>query len=112
CHVWRSGCYTAPTRRIAHTRADATPQEVRPMTSPPPPQSPRNWPSVGRIMAYTAGALFVFFLANLLLRVLDLILLLLIGILLATAIDPAARRLRRIGLNRPTSILSVYLLIA
>jgi predicted PurR-regulated permease PerM len=62
-------------------------------------------------MAYTAGVLFVFFLANLLLRVLDLIFILLIGILIATAVDPAARRLRRLGLNRPASILSIYLLI-
>lgn len=80
--------------------------------TPPPPQAPRNWPSVGRVMAYTAGVVFVIFLANVLLRVLDLIFLLLIGILLATAIDPAARRLRRLGLNRPASILSIYVLIA
>jgi predicted PurR-regulated permease PerM len=84
------------------------------MTSPTPqPQPPpRNWPSVGRVMLYTAGVIFVIFLANVLSRVVDLIFLLLIGILLATAIDPAARRLRKLGLNRPTSILSVYLLIA
>jgi predicted PurR-regulated permease PerM len=63
-------------------------------------------------MAYTAGVISVIFLANILLRVLDLIFLLLIGILLATAIDPAARRLRRLGLNRPASILSIYLLVA
>jgi predicted PurR-regulated permease PerM len=63
-------------------------------------------------MGYTAGVIFVIFIANILLRVLDLIFLLLIGILLATAIDPAARRLRRLGLNRPASILSVYLVVA
>ena len=62
-------------------------------------------------MLFTAAALFVIFIANLLLRVVDLLFLLLIGILLATAIDPAARRLRKIGLNRPASIMSVYLLI-
>src|SRR3954468_24134226 len=77
----------------------------------PPPQTPRNWPSVGRVMAYTAGVIFIIFLANVLLRVLDLIFLLLIGILLATAIDPAARRLRRLGFNRTASLLSIFLVI-
>jgi predicted PurR-regulated permease PerM len=67
--------------------------------------------SVGRVMLLTAAALVVIFLANLLLKVVDLLFLLLIGILLATAIDPLARRLRQIGMNRPASILSVYLLL-
>jgi predicted PurR-regulated permease PerM len=67
--------------------------------------------TVGRVMLFTAAALFVIFIANLLLKVTDLLFLLLIGILLATAIDPLARRLRQVGLNRPASILSVYLLI-
>jgi len=62
-------------------------------------------------MVLTAAALFVIFLANLLAKVVDLLFLLLIGILLATAIDPLARRLRKVGMNRPASILSVYLLI-
>ncbi len=73
---------------------------------PPPPYTALT---VGRVMLYTAAALFVIFLANLLSRVIDLLFLLLIGILLATAIDPLARRLRGIGFNRPASILSVYL---
>ncbi|MGI8689910.1 MAG: AI-2E family transporter [Thermomicrobiales bacterium] len=73
-----------------------------------PPQSNLT---VGRVMLFTAAALFVIFLANLLLKVTDLLFLLLIGILLATAIDPLARRLRGMGFNRPASILSVYLLI-
>ena len=71
----------------------------------------RNFPSVWRIMLYTAGVLAVIAAAQILVRVRDLIFLLLIGILLATAIDPMARRLRRIGLNRGASILTVYLLI-
>lgn len=78
---------------------------------PAPNGTPPTGLTVGRVMLLTAAALVVIFIANLLLRVLDLLFLLLIGILLATAIDPLARRLRRIGMNRPASILSVYLLI-
>lgn len=84
------------------------PIEPAPNGTPPPPQAGL---SVGRVMLLTAAALVVIFIANLLLKVLDLLFLLLIGILLATAIDPLARRLRRMGMNRPASILSVYLLI-
>ncbi|HEY8292786.1 MAG TPA: AI-2E family transporter [Thermomicrobiales bacterium] len=85
------------------------------MSTPQEP-TPNDTPSaagltVGRVMLFTAAALFVIFIANVLLKVTDLLFLLLIGILLATAIDPLARRLRKIGLNRPASILSVYLLI-
>ena len=84
----------------------STPQE--PASNGAPAQSNLT---VGRVMLFTAAALFVIFLANLLLKVTDLLFLLLIGILLATAIDPLARRLRVMGFNRPASILSVYLLI-
>jgi len=83
-----------------------TPQEPAPNI---PPQQPNL--TVGRVMLFTAAALVVIFVANLLLKVTDLLFLLLIGILLATAIDPLARRLRTMGFNRPASILSVYLLI-
>jgi predicted PurR-regulated permease PerM len=84
----------------------STPQEPTPNGTPSPAGL-----TVGRVMLFTAAALFVIFIANLLLKVTDLLFLLLIGILLATAIDPLARRLRKVGLNRPASILSVYLLI-
>lgn len=84
----------------------STPQEPTPNGTPP-----TSGLTVGRVMLFTAAALFVIFIANLLLKVTDLLFLLLIGILLATAIDPLARRLRKVGLNRPASILSVYLLI-
>ena len=84
----------------------STPQEPAPNGA-----SPQSNLTVGRVMLFTAAALFVIFLANLLLKVTDLLFLLLIGILLATAIDPLARRLRMMGFNRPASILSVYLLI-
>ena len=84
----------------------STPQEPSP--NGPPPLSGLT---VGRVMLFTAAALVVIFIANLLLKVTDLLFLLLIGILLATAIDPLARRFRTIGFNRPASILSVYLLI-
>lgn len=85
----------------------SNPGEPAPNNTPPP----QPGLSVGRVMLLTAAALVVIFIANLLLKVVDLLFLLLIGILLATAIDPLARRLRRIGMNRPASILSVYLLI-
>lgn len=83
------------------------PSEPAPQGTPPPTSGLTVW----RVMVLTAAVLFVIFLANLLAKVVDLLFLLFIGILLATAIDPLARRLRRIGMNRPASILSVYLLI-
>ena len=79
--------------------------------APPPNGSPPSGLTVGRVMLLTAAALFVIFIANVLLKVTNLLFLLLIGILLATAIDPLARRFRKVGFNRPASILSVYLLI-
>ncbi len=79
----------------------------------PPPSAPPVFTTltVGRVMAFTAAALFVIFVANVLLRITDVLVLGLIGILLATAINPLARRIQLMGLRRPASILSVYLLI-
>jgi predicted PurR-regulated permease PerM len=90
----------------------STPIEPAPH-GPPPHGAPPSLAglTVGRVMLFTAAVLVVIFIANLLAKVVDLLFLLLIGILLATAIDPLARRLRKIGMNRPASILSVYLLI-
>jgi predicted PurR-regulated permease PerM len=90
----------------------STPIEPAPDGMPPPGAPPSlAGLTVGRVMLFTAAVLVVIFIANLLAKVVDLLFLLLIGILLATAIDPLARRLRKIGMNRPASILSVYLLI-
>ncbi len=62
-------------------------------------------------MLYTAAVLFVIFLAGLLVRVVDLIYLLLIGVLLATAINPAARMVQRRGLSRGASVMVIYLFL-
>lgn len=94
----------APREPSDDNRSPASP----PPQSPPPPYTALT---VGRVMAYTAAVLFVVFIANLLTRLVDIVFLLLIGILLATAINPAAKRLRRMGFNRPASILSIYLLL-
>jgi len=67
--------------------------------------------TVGRVMLFTAAVLFVVFVANVLLRVTDVLVLGMIGILIATAINPLARRLQLMGLRRSVSILSVYLFI-
>ena len=105
CDGSGKGC-RQPTRQARGPASMSMPQE-------PAPNGPPSATglTVGRVMLFTAAALFVIFIANLLLKVTDLLFLLLIGILLATAIDPLARRLRKMGLNRPASILSVYLLI-
>jgi predicted PurR-regulated permease PerM len=63
-------------------------------------------------MVYTAAALFVVGLAWLLIQVKSIIIILVLGIILASAIDPLVRRLRRYGLSRGQGILVVYLGLA
>lgn len=94
------------TPRVPEESADD-----RATTMPPAPPPIYTTLTVGRVMAFTAAALFVIFVANVLLRVTDVLILGLVGVLLATAINPLARRLQTIGLKRSASILSVYLLI-
>jgi predicted PurR-regulated permease PerM len=60
-------------------------------------------------MVYTAAVLFVVGLAWLLLQIRSVIVILLLGIILASAIDPFVQRLRRIGLSRGQAVLAVYL---
>jgi len=60
-------------------------------------------------MAYTAAVLFVVGLAWLLFQIRSVIVILILGIILAAAIEPLVQRLRRIGLSRGQSILAVYL---
>jgi predicted PurR-regulated permease PerM len=64
-----------------------------------------------RVMLNTAAILFVVGLAWLLVKIHFVIILLIIGILFATAIEPLANRLRRRGLSRGQAILAVYLAI-
>lgn len=107
--------------------ADAPPADVSlPLAAVPPTAPPDTLPApapalqrmtvtttltVWRVMAYTAAVLVVIALANVLLHVRDVLILGLIGILLATAINPVARRLQLAGLGRTPSIICVYLFI-
>ncbi|MFL5760743.1 MAG: AI-2E family transporter [Thermomicrobiales bacterium] len=62
----------------------------------------------GRIMIYTASVLFVLAIAWILIHIRAIILLLVLGILFAAAIEPLTFRLRRQGLSRGQAILAVY----
>jgi predicted PurR-regulated permease PerM len=77
-----------------------------------PPQPPRQppyepWTPV-RVMVNTLAVLFVLGLVWLVIQVRSIILLLILGILLAAAIDPLVFRLRRRGFSRGQAILSIY----
>src|SRR5262245_19398268 len=61
-----------------------------------------------RVMINTAAVLFVLGLAWLLIQVRSIIVLLILGILFAAAIEPLVFRLRRRGLPRAQAILTVY----
>ena len=67
--------------------------------------------TVWRVMAYTAAVIIVIALANVLFHIRDVLILGLIGVLFATAINPVARRFQHAGLSRTPSILVVYLII-
>jgi predicted PurR-regulated permease PerM len=67
-----------------------------------PPLTPK------RVMINTAAVLFVLGLAWLLIQVRSIIVLLILGILFAAAIEPLVFRLRRRGLTRGQAILTVY----
>jgi len=62
-------------------------------------------------MINTAAVLFVLGMAWLLIQIRSIIALLLLGILLAAAIEPLVFRLRRRGLTRGQAILSVYVML-
>jgi predicted PurR-regulated permease PerM len=62
-----------------------------------------------RVMVYTAAVLFVIGLAWLLLQIKSVIIILILGIILAAAIEPFVQRLRRVGWSRGQAVLTVYL---
>src|SRR5262245_44980593 len=64
--------------------------------------------SPGRVMLYTACVLAVLGMAWILIHIRAIILLLVLGILFAAAIEPLVFRLRRRGMTRGQAILSVY----
>jgi predicted PurR-regulated permease PerM len=68
----------------------------------PPPMTPK------RVMINTVAVLFVLGLTWLLIQVRSIIVLLILGILFAAAIEPLVFRLRRRGLTRGQAILIVY----
>ncbi len=65
-----------------------------------------------RVMVYTAAALAVVALGWLLLQIRSILVIIVLGIILAAAIEPLVRRLRRVGLSRGQSIMVVYLGLA
>jgi predicted PurR-regulated permease PerM len=65
-------------------------------------------PNVRQVMINTAGVLLVLFVAWFIVQIRSTLLLLLIGILFASAIEPLVNRLRRRGLSRGQSIILVY----
>lgn len=73
--------------------------------SPPPGRGPIT---PGRIMLYTVSVLFVLALAWLLFTIYSVLILIIIGILFATAVEPLVNRLRRFNLSRGQAILVVY----
>ncbi len=60
-------------------------------------------------MVYTAAVLFVIGLAWLLIQIKSVIIILILGIILAAAIEPFVQRLRRVGWSRGQAVLTVYL---
>lgn len=66
---------------------------------------------VTRVMVYTIAVLFVVAIAWTLMKIQSIILLVFLGIILASAIEPIVYRLRRSGLSRGQSILAVYVAI-
>ena len=61
-----------------------------------------------RLMLYTAAVLFVLALAYIFLQVGSVLVIVILGIILAAAIEPFVYRLRRHGLGRGQAILTVY----
>ena len=64
-----------------------------------------------RVMLYAAAIIAVLALVWLLVQVRSIVVLLILGIIFSTAIEPIVFRLRRSGLSRGQSILVVYLAI-
>ena len=64
--------------------------------------------SARQAMLNTAAILLVVFVAWFLIEIRSILVLLLIGILFAAAIEPAVNRLRRRGMRRAQAILTVY----
>lgn len=78
-------------------------------TFEPPVQPSRSGPlTPGRVMLYTASVLFVVALAWFLITIYSILILIVIGILFATAVEPIVNRLRRYNLSRSQSIMVVY----
>lgn len=64
-----------------------------------------------RVMVNTAAVLFVIGVAWVLIQIRPILIILLLGIILGTAIEPLVMRLRRFGLSRGQGIMLVYLAI-
>ena len=68
--------------------------------------------TASRVMLFTAAALFVVALGWLFIQIRGIVIIVILGIILASAIDPLVRRLRRVGLSRGQAVLAVYLMLA
>ncbi|MCC6703935.1 MAG: AI-2E family transporter [Thermomicrobiales bacterium] len=62
----------------------------------------------GRVMVLTASALSIIGVAWILIQIRSLFALLIIGMVVAAAIEPSVRRLRRLGLTQAQGILTIY----
>lgn len=92
---------------------------VRTKAPPPEPALPASGDSIiyvqpltpARVMALTLSVIFVIGVVWFVIQVREIVLLLILGILIATAIEPIVNLLRRRGLARGPVILAIYLLL-
>ncbi|MDP9362856.1 MAG: AI-2E family transporter [Chloroflexota bacterium] len=88
---------------------DNRPFPDQPEPAPAPPTVVSQSPLTPvRVMVLTLSVLFVLGLVWLLIQVRSILLLLILGILLAAAVEPLVNRLRRRGFSRGQGILAVY----
>jgi len=83
-------------------------QSTQPPAEPPRPIVSGQPLSPVRAMGITLAVLFVLGLVWLLIQIRSIVLLLILGILLAAAIEPIVNRLRRRGFTRGRAILTIY----
>lgn len=92
---------------------------VRTKAPPPEPVPPASGDSIiyvqpltpARVMVLTLSVIFVIGVVWFVIQVREIVLLLILGILIATAIEPIVNMLRRRGLARGPVILAIYLLL-
>ena len=83
------------------------------MTVPPQPEAAptwrERWPPASYWMRVAAGVLVVIFVANMLVRIQNVLILLLVSLVLAIGFQPAVQSLMRRGLPRGVAVASIFL---